>query len=336
MVSERIVVVIASTLAQRERLAASLVEFSPAQCDPSTEAVPPAQLAVVDSFGLHDLPALFRVLDHECVPVLMVARRPERPRWIAALGSGLIADLINDPYEDAELVARVRARMNQAIDSDLQTKVSRCVRLVVHDLNSSFTVIGVLGELLRDDVADVALQDLDGILESADMAASIVESLGSLCPEQPDMDLSLIRQDLTAVVRQAASRKAFRNRVFVDLPRPMYVLADSSGLHRVIGDVMLNARFLTKPKTTVKVTSELVGENHELVFSLYEPGVPPDLVPTLMRPFGSVVARARRVPVSATGLWYAAEILAKMGGQIRFDSVGSGTELRLVIPAVPI
>ena len=335
MVGERIVV-IASTSSQRERLAASLGEFSPAQCDPSREAVPPAQLAVVDAHGIAEMPALLRVLAHECVPIVMVVRQPELARWISALGSGLNADVVADPYQDAELVARVHARMDQAIDSLLQTKISRCLRLLVHDLNSSFTVIGVLGELLREDVAEAAIQDLEGILESADMAAAIVESLGSLCPERADMDLSLIRQDLRAVIHQAANRKAFRNRVIVDLPRAMYVLADSSALHRVVGDVMLNARSLTKPKTSVKVSAELVGENHEVVFSLYEPGVPPDLVPTLMRPFGSAAARARKLPVSATGLWHASQILVKMGGQIRFDIVDVGTELRMVIPAVPV
>jgi two-component system sensor histidine kinase MtrB len=253
---------------------------------------------------------------------------------LLALEHGVIADLVWEDAVQTELCARLSARLRDVVDSRNRAARARCFRLVAHDINSPLTVIGVLAELLKDELEGEALTDLASMVESADMASMVVESMNNLARiESPDTDTaSGTVVDLAAIARRVMARPALRNHIRGTLADDMMVFADAGALERALIDLFVNARAMADPKTTLLVYGESDARRHTVYLAIRGQGMPTELRDRAFEPFGSAELRAKRVPLAAVGLAYAARVARGHGGTVSFDDTSGGVLLRLDLP----
>ena len=110
---------------------------------------------------------------------------------------------------------------------------SDCLRLVAHDLNNPLTAIRILAEMLRDEIPDSEMrQDMIDILEAADLAGALMDSMASLVRlEGRDEDFTWFPIDLVEVLRRVVDRPALRRHVRLELPNELQLAGDRQALH---------------------------------------------------------------------------------------------------------
>jgi two-component system sensor histidine kinase QseC len=195
---------------------------------------------------------------------------------------------------------------------------SRLFGLAVHDLNNPLAAMRILAEMLAMDLQDPQLQrDARDILEAIDQASLLTESLASLLRlERGHRELALQEVDLVGLVRQAVARVALRD--YVDVVAPaveVLVRADPEALLQALTDAAYNAKRLTEEGERVAIVVE--AQPGPLV-RMRSAGlsIADGHVPALLEPYGTVVPRERRVPVSVTGLAYARWVTERCGGRL--------------------
>src|SRR5262245_19141950 len=89
-----------------------------------------------------------------------------------------------------------------------QERRSDCFRMLMHDLQSPHTAIKLFAGVLRDEIPDPEMrQDVMDILESADLAGAMIESMASLLDlEEADQDFTWFPMDAAELMRQAVDR----------------------------------------------------------------------------------------------------------------------------------
>ncbi|MEZ4241154.1 MAG: HAMP domain-containing sensor histidine kinase [Myxococcota bacterium] len=201
---------------------------------------------------------------------------------------------------------------------------SDCLRLCVHDLNNPLTAIRVLAELCRDTASDPELRrDMVDMLEAADAAGALLEGLSSLLRAERNSDAFTWHPiDLSAVVREIASRPALGRYVTLDLPPKVRILGDRTAIARAVTDVMMNARRLAE-RSAFRVTLR-DQPVIELRIRHPAPGVPATLRQQLFEPYGAVALRGVSIPVSVVGLYQARQAILAHEGEIFFEDDPSG------------
>jgi signal transduction histidine kinase len=199
------------------------------------------------------------------------------------------------------------------------------------------TVIGVLSDLLRDEVTGEALLDLSSMAESADLACMVIESLQSLARLEQGVPepaaASVI--DMASLALDVASRPALRGQVDVDSSGPLPVRADGTALRRALNDLLLNARSLSDPNRSLRLCTE--REKGRCAILVVAPGavVPAEARRAVFELFCSADLRAQRVAVAATGLAYAGSVASGFGGTVVFEDMSDGVQIRFELPDVP-
>src|SRR5690606_34148820 len=119
----------------------------------------------------------------------------------------------------------------------------------------------------------------------------------------------------------------------VDLPAELPSHGDARALQRAITDILVNARALTENDATIRVFGREGRHVVELGFVHPPPAVPPDLRRHLLEAYGAVeLRRGRRVPSSAMGLAYAAQVVERHDGSIDFADDDDGMTVLLRLP----
>lgn len=221
-------------------------------------------------------------------------------------------------------------------DPGLDARRASCLRLLVHDLNNPLTAIRILAEMLGEEAEGEARRDLQDVLEAADLATALVDGLSAVTHLEDgagDEDLTWTHLDLASIVRQVVDRPAFRHRVELVLPSELPTHGDARALQRAITDILVNARALTENDATIRVVGREGRHVVELGVVHPPPVVPPDLRPLLLQPYGTVeLRRSRRIPASAMGLAYAAQVAERHDGTVDFGDVEDGMTVLLRLP----
>jgi len=209
------------------------------------------------------------------------------------------------------------------------------MRLIGHDLSNPLTAIRILAEMLAGELpSDEMRQDMQDVLEAADLATSFIESLTAMISmEEDEESFTRFLVDLRDVVSAAQRRPALVKQVECTLPdQPVRLIGERYPLQQAVTDVLLNARKLSGTKCKVKVHMD-VGEEEVSVVCATEVGhVPLQLRPRLLELFGSVDVRQQRIPVAAVGLAYAANIADRHGGRIEMRDTDEGFAIVLTLP----
>jgi two-component system osmolarity sensor histidine kinase EnvZ len=210
-------------------------------------------------------------------------------------------------------IERDRAEMLAGISHDLRTPLARLrleTEMSVPDAEAR--------ELMAADIAQV-----DTIIEKF------------LDYARPDhVDLQVL--PLAELARDCAQPFAVRDdmQVRIDIPPELRVLGDEIELSRVLANLLENARRYGKTPGTELTRVRMAATVREHVVTLrvrdYGPGVPPELLANLTRPF----YRGDTARTSATGTGLGLAIVAKvvhnMGGELEFGNSPSGGLMVLI------
>jgi signal transduction histidine kinase len=206
--------------------------------------------------------------------------------------------------------------------------------MLMHDLQSPHTAIKIFAGVLRDEIFDREMrQDVMDILESADLAGAMIESMSSLLDlEEGDQDYTWFPLDAVELIRLAVDRPALRRHVRLDLPHEITMSGDHASLLAAFTDMIVNARRLAEQRT-VHITSGEEPGFVQIRIHHPPPGLPEDLWPRLFELYGTVDVRRGRYTVSAAGLVYARMVVEKHGGTLTFEAApDGGTDLVVRIP----
>ena len=215
---------------------------------------------------------------------------------------------------------------------------SDCLRLMAHDLNNPLTAIRILSEMLRDQLDNTeARQDIVYILEAADLAGALMDSMSSMVLlESQDEEFTFFPVDLVQVLMEAVDRPALRRHFRFELPREIAMNAAKNQLLRAFTDIFLNARKLVDSGAPIRVRAQ--EDKGDAVVRVHHPGegIPAAMRDAMFELFGSVELRKHRIPVAAAGLVYARSAIEQHDGTIAFEDAptpdGPGMDLVIRLP----
>lgn len=206
-----------------------------------------------------------------------------------------------------------------------------------HDVANPITALRLLAELASGEAEGSVRTDLEDILEEADLATVLLDSMGRVSESLQTHDETLqtwFDIELVGVVRQAVGRPAFRRRVHLDerVEGPVLVFGDAKLLLTAFHDVFANARRLSSGAPVQVVISKEEG----FWISVHHPG--PGIAAKLQgqseRFAGVLGLRDAHVPVAAGGLVHAASVFAGHGAQMTWEDCQDrgGMDLKICFP----
>ena len=140
---------------------------------------------------------------------------------------------------------------------------------------------------------------------------------------------------MAEAARELAAAKGLTLRVELP-PAPLFALADAARIDQVLTNLVVNSIRYTDAGE-VRVAMEPVGSPpRALRFVVADtgPGIPDDVLPTLLEPDRSVTTSARRGEGSGIGLAIVRTLVGHLGGTLRVSSaLGKGTSFSVEIPA---
>ena len=289
--------------------------------------------AVVDATGLESVWSdIYPVLQDEQLAIIVVCERANRDLWLYVLEE-VVDDLLWLPLDEGELRSRVRTRLNGTARQLVESR-ARCGRLVAHDLNNPLTVIRMLSEMLKEEVAEELRTDIENIIEATDLASALVEGFASFSRLEgtEEEEYTWLNLDLADVVREVAGRIAFRSHVRLDLPSELATVGDRNALVSAVNDILLNGLKLVRKGAYIDISLRENDGSRTLVFTHPGKGIPLEHQHRLLRRYGAEDLRRNRVPVSAVGLAYAVHVAEGHAGTLKLGSSSDGFEVLLTVP----
>ncbi|MEO7116942.1 MAG: hybrid sensor histidine kinase/response regulator, partial [Caldimonas sp.] len=151
-------------------------------------------------------------------------------------------------------------------------------------------------------------------------------------------DVSGLMHTLGDVLRERARAKALT--LYVDAPSlPMFFVADSARIDQILTNLAMNSIRYTEAghvRLSLRPYDPTTRLLHFVVADT-GPGIPADMLPTLMAPDHAQTGAERRGEGSGIGLAIVRTLVDHLGGKVEVTStIGLGTTFRLEIPAEPV
>ncbi len=250
----------------------------------------------------------------------------------------LLVPLIAVPMYAGSLIKKLHDAREYA-EQESQAK-SQLLAKVSHELRTPLTGIVASAEILAaesDDravakrtdtilqLSETLLSEINDLLDEAKFDAQAIEL--SLVP----VDLGLKFATLRTTFENMAGKKGLRFSARVDPAITEQIIIDTHHLDRILLNLVGNAFKFTE-EGSVNLSVELNGQNeHEysLRFSVSDTGIgiPESFHEKIFEPFSQVdQGAARRYGGTGLGLSLTRKIVARMGGDLRFEStLGRGS-----------
>ncbi|MEW5683636.1 MAG: HAMP domain-containing sensor histidine kinase [Pseudomonadota bacterium] len=241
---------------------------------------------------------------------------------------------------EAEL-DRMQADLRAALQSRARlAALGEAVAKINHDLKNMLTSAQLASERLsasRDPTVSQALPRLERALDRAVKLAADVLVYGKT--EEAAPEKQAVR--LAAALKEAAAEARLPDpkvKLAVKIPAGEQVLADPDQLHRILTNLLRNARQAIEHQADragpgrVEVSLETVGGASLIRVSDNGPGVPERLRERLFQPF----AGSGRPDSTGLGLAIARELAQGHGGELSLSVTGpEGTVFELRLPGAP-
>ncbi len=250
---------------------------------------------------------------------------------IEAAGEPLLVALVLDSTER-------EAMLRDIVKKERALAVSTIAEGVAHEFNNLLARILACAEEGSEHALDLTVRkDLSRIIEASEEAGRIAEKLLAYARRRP-LEKSLV--SLTAIIEHAlqimeddlAATKIAVLRDFEPLPAMML---DSGQIGQVFMNLIANARDAMPGGGALHVSARRVGGEAVVYVTDTGPGIPPEILADLFKPFVTTKgARAHSsVPGMGLGLSACDGIIASHGGSIAVDSVvGRGTTFVIRLP----
>lgn len=259
------------------------------------------------------------------------------------LGSRVGPDLA-DRRDEIGALGRDFDRMAERVESLLAAQ-HQLLLDASHELRSPLARIQVALQIARDRAGPEAHGALDQIERDAVRLGELVGQILAVARLESDPD-GLAREplDLTDVVRQVVDDASFEARgrgrdVRVADAGRVVATGNREVLRRAIENVVRNGLRFTSDGTAVEVSLETIARDGRTIVRIavrdHGPGVPPDQLGAVLRPFARVDdARSRDGGGTGLGLAITDRAVRAHGGTVRVENAeGGGLRVTLEIPA---
>lgn len=275
--------------------------------------------------------------------VLQPLRRVTRSIERFAADAESPAETPSDRKDEIGRVERELARMQEEVRQSLRSRarlvaLGEAVAKINHDLRNMLTSAQMASERLSsssDPLVAKALPRLERALGRAAALARNVLEYGKSEEAAPQLQKMLLAR-VVAVAAEDAGLEEDRVRLIRDLPAHLTVRADSDQLHRILVNLMRNARqaIESDPARDRKGRITVRAETRDGVVAIRitddGPGIPERLAGRLFEPFVS----GRASEGTGLGLTISRELAANHGGELRLLDTGpEGTTFELRLPA---
>jgi signal transduction histidine kinase len=247
--------------------------------------------------------------------------------------------------EIAELVGdfdKMAAQLQGLLDAQ-----KRLLSDVSHEFRSPLTRINLALEPIRKIEDDRAVKAIERVERETDRLDEMVRKLLTLSRleaegplvEKADLRLEELLSEVVADTDFEA--QAEQRRVVLKKVDYCHVFANVDLLRSALENIIRNAIRYTELRTDVEVTLQYARENEVSVATIkvrdHGPGVPPDALEALFRPFYRLDdSRERRTGGAGLGLAIAKQAVLLHRGTIRAsNAVDGGLEIVVTVPAAP-
>lgn len=249
----------------------------------------------------------------------------------------------SDRHDEIGRVERELARMQEEVRQSLRSRarlvaLGEAVAKINHDLRNMLTSAQMASERLSsssDPLVAKALPRLERALGRAAALARNVLEYGKSEEAAPQLQKMLLAR-VVAVAAEDAGLDEDGVRLIRDLPARMTVNADGDQLHRILVNLMRNARqaIQSDPARENRGRITVRAETRDGVVAVRitddGPGIPERLAGRLFEPFVS----GRASEGTGLGLTISRELAANHGGELRLLDTGpEGTTFELRLPA---
>ncbi|MCC6245776.1 MAG: response regulator [Gemmatimonadaceae bacterium] len=240
--------------------------------------------------------------------------------------------------KNRELVAAIDER--DRLSTELATAkrleaMGRMAGSIAHDFNNLLTVIRGYADLIASDTPAEAphRRELTLLTRAVDRASRVTRDVLDFASPRP---FAMQRTDLARFIRELVPNltQLLSPRVLLDVVTPAEdncaVLLDRAQMERVILNLATNARDVSPPGGTIRITVSRRGDHVDCAIEDHGPGVPPDLREQIFEPFFTT-----KGTTGGTGLGLASvySIARQHGGAITVgDTPGGGATFVLSLP----
>jgi signal transduction histidine kinase len=258
---------------------------------------------------------------------LVMAYRVTRPfaileQAIATVGpDGILPHVPEVGSREAIETASVLNRLSERLRTAMESRM-RLVAAAGHDFRTPMTRMRLRAEFLNDEDRADWLHDLDELEHIADSAIGLVQEEVSDSPSEPLQLDELLAEEVRHLVASGLPLKlGHLDTVTVPLP-PL-------AIRRAIRNLMINAATHGRAGT-----AELFVRDDHAVICITDigPGIPEDLLDRVFEPFfRAEPGRLQTIPGAGLGLAIAAEIVERVGGQLKVRNGANGGLIQEVV-----
>lgn len=244
-----------------------------------------------------------------------------------------------------ELVDMQRELARQKTELErLNAEKNRYLGMAAHDLRNPLHAIMMSSEFLLDECLSVETREfIETIYETSQFMARLVDDLLNVAQiEAGELNLDYAPVDLPALIRRnaainhpLAARKGIE--LVYDIPEELpRALLDAAKLEQVLNNLIGNAVKFSPPGGKVIICLEAQGETFVLSVRDRGPGIPPERMKTLFRPFQRGETGTAGEKSIGLGLSIVKRIVEGHGGQIWVESQpGQGAAFYVQLPFRP-
>jgi PAS domain S-box-containing protein len=206
---------------------------------------------------------------------------------------------------------------------------------IAHDLNNVLTPILMAASALRSGLPDPARADLlKAVEDSARRGAALVQQVLSFARGVEGDYQAVSLADVVRLMRDTVPRGIdIQTDVADTLPA---VLGDTTQLHQVLLNLVLNARDAMPGGGRLTITAEVVDNGQAVCLAVTDTGtgIPLDLQDRIFDPFFTTKPTGYG---SGLGLSTVASLVRGHGGRVAVESApGQGTTFRIHLPVAPV
>jgi len=284
--------------------------------------------------------------DWKDIPVIFLSAADDKDFIVRALEAGGV-DYITKPFNQAELVSRVRTQLvlKSARDPLVQLAEDKAelIGILAHDLKSHLGGMQMSAQLLHDRISgqpdDRTRQLADNILRSSSQMLGFVKEF--LANTATDHCITLkpakisFSDAVTAAVQQyqeAARRKGLEIQI-TPTTADTSVWADATALDQVLDNLLSNALKFSPSGKRIFVTVRPAGTHVECQIRDEGPGFKPEDKARMFRRYVRLSARPTGgEPSTGLGLSIVWKLVRAMNGEVTCDSSGSGATFVIRLP----
>jgi len=275
------------------------------------------------------------------IPIIFVTAKTETVDKVKGLELGAV-DYITKPFEEAEVLARVRTQIKLKTVND---EKNQFLGMAAHDLRTPLNLIlmnsqlmhsGVLGELNEKQIKFFSI-----IESSSEFMVRLIDDLLDISKiESGKLELNLQSTDLISLVKHnvelnsvLAEEKQIELLFSYDEHLPK-IMIDAHKIEQVLNNLISNAIKFSYPQSTIEI--HVTRSENNAVISVRDKGqgIPADELDKLFKPFEkSSVKGTEGEKSTGLGLIIVRKIVEGHQGEIWVESeVGKGATFYVSLP----